>query len=136
MRLVHEKNCRECSFTATNDEILSNHFESEHYALIHCSYCEYEAESKEELKIHISSFHESRYFSRSRRPLFRNPIPETRNISNNATNSKKVPILVTHENVSEDMFTCSSCTAGQKTFAHKDALDLHELYFHKNETHQ
>ena len=129
-RTIHteDKTCDKTNFKEQNEKDLSNHISSKHDTYIVCELCKYEANGKPDLTNHKRRVHNSRYFIRSQQPQINKQI--------HYKTQKKEPLKVTDDTTQQsepkDQFYCvGNCDSIQKTFTHKDELELHKQYYHK-----
>ena len=132
--------CNMCKFQAMNTDDLGNHRRAKHGPQFPCDFCTYKASHNPDLNRHMKGMHPDKF---NRSTVFTNQSRNNNNkINENVTNAKE---KTTEENIYKDeehnadsvlngKFNCvGPCGSLQKNFSHKDELELHMKYFHKEQ---
>ena len=133
-RNIHTQDiaCDECDFLAKNNQDLTKHVTYKHPKSILCEQCGYEAHGNNDLNSHKRRTHRTRYFSRSLRsnnteqylPRRDKREYKTQDCFNEDKADKNIP--------QKEQFHCAGkCDSIQKSFTHKDELELHIQYYHE-----
>ena len=138
--------CPNCTFKAANARDLAHHNKIKHAPEFPCDLCSYKACHRPDLNRHLRTMHDqenyqrSRYFTNSKQyhtksfnniqtmKTFENTTkPMTMNVNKNILEEPVAKPV----NISDNLLRCSGpCHALQKTFSHKDELNLHMDFFH------
>ena len=137
VRITHiqDFSCNFCDYKAGRNEDLNMHIQTIHAPRFPCDLCSYKADHTNDLRRHVRAMHgekqHSRFYSRSRSPntnINKKFVSQlTKNINENNDNE---PSELVEAN---KPFRCvDTCEQWQKTFEHKEQLELHSMFFHGN----
>ena len=130
--------CDSCTYRAHDEADLTNHKSVKHIQIFQCDSCSYHAIHRWDLNRHKNGMHKeinqtfSRFYNRSQNPREdnqpnKNPTEKLNdeNRNNSTHKASKRGQSFQHK------FSCSgSCDIRQKSFNHKDELELHMNFFH------
>jgi hypothetical protein len=143
-RINHSEDyiCELCTFRAANARDLTNHKHTKHAPVFPCDFCIYKAFNKADLNLHIRVMHKDKqptiYFNRTRltsRLTENDSMYNTQKHVDEDTSMKSKHTDSEEEtedtSVLKKPFKCDkTCKMLQKTFTHKDELDLQIMFYH------
>ena len=112
-----------------------------HGGVVACDICEIKCTSRKDLSKHSlykhGLHHGARYFSKSRKDTKKDDLYDAEKTKTNDKTSNDIDDLEEAKSTEQQLtyFECKkTCSSIQKTFSSEDAFQLHESYFHSEDS--